>query len=364
MTASEQTYQNFFFSGEIPCQKKATGEKKCVSALQFFSQPEGYVTYENQQFSYVYQYKDHLGNVRLSYTDTDASGDISQDEIIEESSYYPFGLKHKGYNNIVNPSGNSVAQRFKYQGQELTEELGLNMYEFKYRFYDAAIGRFLSIDPLANVYVYNSTYAFQENKLGLGSEFEGKEIRLHDWLVREGVTYVAKELDEKMTDAKMQKTEKSVARKNLYQMYKLQKSNSKGIAEKFAENSGLKGLRDGNADAFRHSLFNALNTQTVGEKLTKELGDAHEEDRPLDPKGKKMDLHNNKVGREVGKENPKASILETATKLLDKLADGEMVSIDSKGNVTKTKLTKEQKAAVLKNIQDYNKKREEDEKRY
>ena len=45
-------------------------------------------------------------------------------------------------------------------------------------FYDAAIGRFSSIDPLADVYVYNSTYAFQENKLGLGSEFEGKEIRL------------------------------------------------------------------------------------------------------------------------------------------------------------------------------------------
>ena len=70
---------------------------------------------------------------------------------------------------MVSANVNSVASKFKYQGQELEESLGLNMYEFKYRFYDAAIGRFSSIDPLADVYVYNSTYAFQENKLGLGS---------------------------------------------------------------------------------------------------------------------------------------------------------------------------------------------------
>jgi hypothetical protein len=49
------------------------------NALQFFNTPEGYATPKNasdlsQGFSYVYQYKDHLGNVRLSYaenTDTE-----------------------------------------------------------------------------------------------------------------------------------------------------------------------------------------------------------------------------------------------------------------------------------------------------
>ena len=38
------------------------------NALKFFSHPEGYVDAENG-LNYVYQYKDHLGNVRLSYTD-------------------------------------------------------------------------------------------------------------------------------------------------------------------------------------------------------------------------------------------------------------------------------------------------------
>ena len=34
----------------------------------------------------------------------------------------------------------------------------------------------MSIDPLAEKYPYNSTYAFQENKLGLGRELEGLEL--------------------------------------------------------------------------------------------------------------------------------------------------------------------------------------------
>ncbi|QMU66542.1 MAG: hypothetical protein GKR88_21120 [Flavobacteriaceae bacterium] len=149
MTATEITYQNFFFSGEIPCQKKATGEKKCVSALQFFNQPEGYVKNEDGKFGYVYQYKDHLGNVRLSYTDTDDSGDISQDEIVEESSYYPFGLRHRGYNNVVSSNGNSVANKYGFGGKELNEELGLEWHDFGARNYDASLGRWMNLDPLA-----------------------------------------------------------------------------------------------------------------------------------------------------------------------------------------------------------------------
>lgn len=34
----------------------------------------------------------------------------------------------------------------------------------------------MSIDPLAEKYPYNSTYAFQENKMGMGVELEGLEL--------------------------------------------------------------------------------------------------------------------------------------------------------------------------------------------
>ena len=97
----------------------------------------------------MYQYKDHLGNVRLSYNDINEDGQISQFEIIEESNYYPFGLKHKGYNNVTSASGNSVAQRWKFGGKELNQELGLNWYDISARNYDPALGRWFNVDPLA-----------------------------------------------------------------------------------------------------------------------------------------------------------------------------------------------------------------------
>jgi len=37
--------------------------------LKFFPHPEGYVEFKNNQYLYAYQYKDHLGNIRLTYRD-------------------------------------------------------------------------------------------------------------------------------------------------------------------------------------------------------------------------------------------------------------------------------------------------------
>ncbi|TAI48492.1 RHS repeat domain-containing protein [Flagellimonas allohymeniacidonis] len=114
--------------------------------LQFFNQPEGYVTPKSGGgYDYVYQYKDHLGNVRLSYMDNG-----STTEIVEESNYYPFGLKHKGYNSAISANGNSVAQKWKFGGKELDESLGLETYDFGARNYDPALGRWFVVDPKAD----------------------------------------------------------------------------------------------------------------------------------------------------------------------------------------------------------------------
>jgi RHS repeat-associated protein len=109
-----------------------------------------YVQNNNGTFNYVYQYKDHLGNVRLSYADTNNDGQITaSSEIIEESNYYPFGLKHKGYNNVISSNGNSTAQKFGFGGKELSEELGLHTMDFSARNYDPTIGRWHVIDAMA-----------------------------------------------------------------------------------------------------------------------------------------------------------------------------------------------------------------------
>ncbi|WHT39831.1 RHS repeat-associated core domain-containing protein [Myroides sp. mNGS23_01] len=113
--------------------------------LSFFPTAEGYFNAETQ--NYVYQYRDHLGNVRLSYSDANKIDKIDVGEIIEETNYYPFGLAHQGYNE----KNNTIAQNYKYQynGKEKQDELGLNVYDYGARNYDAALGRWMNVDPLA-----------------------------------------------------------------------------------------------------------------------------------------------------------------------------------------------------------------------
>ncbi len=121
-----------------------------ATTLQFFSHPEGYVNVENNGYRHVYQYKDHLGNVRVSYTEDPTNP--GSPTIIEENNYYPFGLKHRGYNTGGDTSlGNDVAQKWKYNDQEFEESLGLNVVEMDFRQYEPSLGRFYNPDRLADL---------------------------------------------------------------------------------------------------------------------------------------------------------------------------------------------------------------------
>ena len=152
------------------------------NTIQFFNHAEGYNHLENDtnKFEAVYQYKDHLGNVRLSYSDTNndgvitASSDPSTNEIIEESIYYPFGLKHKGYNNVVN----GVHHPYGFNGMEENDELGLNWLDFSARNYDPAIGRWMNLDPLADKNYFDSPYTFVHNNPLVYVDPDGKDAIL------------------------------------------------------------------------------------------------------------------------------------------------------------------------------------------
>ena len=140
------------------------------NVLQFFPHAEGYVKPNGtNSYLYAYQYKDHLGNVRLSYADINGNGTIEPaTEILEENNYYPFGLLHKGYNEIANTNRSEAAEKYKFGGKEWNDELGLNFYDFGARNYDPALGRWMNIDPLAEDsrrwtpynYAYNNPIVF------------------------------------------------------------------------------------------------------------------------------------------------------------------------------------------------------------
>ena len=140
--------------------KKLYGSKKTEyldgfqyenDVLQFVPTAEGY--YDFNLKDYIYNFTDHLGNVRLSYRAADGGGF----EILEESNYYPFGLKFVNENlgTKATPSYN-----YKYNGKELQET---GMYDYGARFYMPDIGRWGVHDPLSELQFKYSPYAYTYN---------------------------------------------------------------------------------------------------------------------------------------------------------------------------------------------------------
>ncbi len=58
---------------------------------------------------------------------------------------------------------------------------------------------------------------------------------------------------------------------------------------------------NGAGDAFRHAYWNALMVRAVGSDLAERFADAHEEDPGQPDEQRRMDLHNNEVGRRIGR---------------------------------------------------------------
>ncbi|WP_298900914.1 DUF6443 domain-containing protein [uncultured Psychroserpens sp.] len=125
--------------------------------LKFFSHPEGFVEKNGASYDYVYQYKDHLGNIRLNYKDISTASTPNL-EIQEENNYYPFGLKHKGYN------GNVVSDHnYGFGGKEEQNELDLDWIDITARNYDPSLGRWMNLDPLAEIMRRHSPYSYGFN---------------------------------------------------------------------------------------------------------------------------------------------------------------------------------------------------------
>ncbi len=125
-----------------------------------------------------YELNDHLGNVRVVVTDRKFSDIVDSlpanytADIVSLYNYYPFGMNMPGRNSSP---GN---YRFGFQGQEGDPEIKGegNSVNYTYRMHDPRVGRFLSRDPLAAKYPYNSPYAFSENRVIDGVELEGLEF--------------------------------------------------------------------------------------------------------------------------------------------------------------------------------------------
>ncbi|MEL7122908.1 MAG: RHS repeat-associated core domain-containing protein, partial [Bacteroidota bacterium] len=133
--------------------------------LEAIYHSEGRVYFEGTTSRYEYNITDHLGNTRVTFTDKDGDGiiamsdDPEDNEVLSEMHYYPFGMQMKGawMENV------GKATNYHYNGKELNKDFGLNWLDYGARWYDASIGRWNAVDPLAEMYYSTTSFQYTLN---------------------------------------------------------------------------------------------------------------------------------------------------------------------------------------------------------
>jgi len=128
----------------------------------------------DERFYYV---KDHLGSIRMTIDENS--------DVISARDYYAYGEELRGLAS-PDPDGN------KYQFTEKERDSETELDYFGARYYDSEIGRWISVDPLADKYPGLSPYSYVANNPLINFDPDGRAI----WRAGEGYIsgYRAKEL--------------------------------------------------------------------------------------------------------------------------------------------------------------------------
>ncbi|MFM9951079.1 MAG: RHS repeat domain-containing protein [Saprospiraceae bacterium] len=123
-------------------------------AVEAVYHEEGRLVPNGTAWHYEYTLKDHLGNSRVMFR---ANGSTAQ--VLQENHYYPFGMEMEGAWTAQVGTEN----KYQYNGKELVEDFGWNWSDYGARGYDAAVGRWWSVDPLANKMPLWAMYSYSFN---------------------------------------------------------------------------------------------------------------------------------------------------------------------------------------------------------
>ena len=140
----------------------------------------GLIAMDGASPEYLFFLRDHLGSVRVVAR--------SNGKAVQVNHYYPYGMAYASgrmsgnaeAHPVTGEGGNVIdgdleiggetggmelarpgaSQPYRFLGNELYTSNSLGLYDFSARMYDPALGRFLSVDPMAEGYRHLSPYAY------------------------------------------------------------------------------------------------------------------------------------------------------------------------------------------------------------
>ncbi|MCB9262599.1 MAG: RHS repeat-associated core domain-containing protein [Flavobacteriales bacterium] len=127
----------------------------------------------------MYELSNHLGNVLAVVSDRKMLTcpnllPIYDAELLSANDYYPFGMQMDGRSATLTGEG----YRFGFNGKEQDKEGmggGQSTYDYGFRIYNPAIGKFLSVDPLTQSYPWYTPYQFASNQPIHAIDLDGLE---------------------------------------------------------------------------------------------------------------------------------------------------------------------------------------------
>jgi RHS repeat-associated protein len=177
------------------------------NTLERLPHAEGEIVNKDGAYVYEYALKDHLGNTRVTFTNTPGANTLVASDIKQINSYYPFGL------NMEGPGfGAQGTNKYQFGGKELNSDFGLNWNDYGARFYDPAIGRFSVIDRFSKKYQNLTPYQYTNNNPIRFIDVNGDSIKPGEGQRAEFVAefmQVIKKLKEKGEDGPYQQMESS-----------------------------------------------------------------------------------------------------------------------------------------------------------